>query len=151
MISLMRQISVTYRCALLYREQELDGTGLTGYQTPYLLALYREPGLTQEELARRMDVNKSTITRQLAMLEEKGYIYRMSDENDRRMLRVYPTERAVALRPRLTEVLARWSDYLMGDLKEDEREALLRLMMRVADRAETYVKELCGTKGGSRA
>ncbi len=40
----MRQISVTYRCALRFREQELADTGLAGCQTPYLTALHRHPG-----------------------------------------------------------------------------------------------------------
>lgn len=150
MIPFMRQISVTYRCAILYREHELEGTGLTGYQTPYLLTLYREPGLTQEVLAKRLDVNKSTVTRQLALLEEKGYIYRMSDENDRRVLRVYPSEKALALQPRLMEVLSAWGDYLTGDLSDEERNTLIRLMRHVADRAEQYVASLEDGKGGTQ-
>ncbi len=139
MSSFMRQISVTYRCAMRYRERELEDTGLTGFQTPYLLALYRRSGLTQEELARELDVNKSTVTRQLVCLEEKGYIYRMSDEEDRRVLRVYPTEKALALQDRLRHVLADWSSFLTEGFSEEERAFLMDKMMQVARRAESYV------------
>lgn len=136
----MRQISVTYRCAMRYREHELADTGLAGCQTPYLMALYRHEGLTQEELARYLNVNKSSVTRQLAALEEKGYIRREADPQDRRSLLVYPTEKANELRDRMRHVLRDWSDYLTADFTEEERETLSRLMSRVAGRAEAYVK-----------
>ena len=136
----MRQISITYRCAMRYRERELEDTGLAGCQTPYLMALYRHEGLTQEELARYLNVNKSSVTRQLASLEEKGYIRREPDPQDRRSLLVYPTEKANALQERMRRVLKDWSAYLTADFTDEERETLSRLMGRVADRAEAYVK-----------
>ena len=46
----MRQINITSRCATLYRERELSGTGLAGCHTPYLLTLFRRPGISQEDL-----------------------------------------------------------------------------------------------------
>ena len=136
----MRQISVTYRCAMRYRERELADTGLAGCQTPYLMTLYRHEGLTQEELARDLNVNKSSVTRQLASLEKQGYIRREPDPADRRSLLVYPTEKANALRDRMRRVLRDWSDYLTADFTDEERETLSRLMGRVAERAEAYVK-----------
>lgn len=136
----MRQISVTYRCAMRYRERELEDTGLAGCQTPYLLALYRHEGLTQEELARYLNVNKSSVARQLAALEEKGYIRREADPADRRSLLVYPTEKANELQDRMRRVLRDWSDYLTADFTAEERETLSRLMSRVTERAESYVK-----------
>ena len=136
----MRQISVTYRCAMSYRERELEDTGLAGCQTPYLLALYRHEGQTQEELARYLNVNKSSVTRQLAILEDKGYIRREPDPNDRRSLLVYPTDQALALKERMRHVLRDWNAYLTADFTDEEREQLSRLMERVAERAEAYVK-----------
>ena len=136
----MRQISVTYRCAMRYRERELEDTGLAGCQTPYLLALYRHEGQTQEELARYLNVNKSSVTRQLAILEDKGYIRREPDPDDRRSLLVYPTDQALALKERMRHVLRDWNAYLTADFTDAEREQLSRLMERVAERAEAYVK-----------
>lgn len=140
MHSFMRQISVTYRCAMLYREKELADTGLNGCQTPYLVALYRMPGISQEELARYLNVNKSSVARQLANLEKQGYVRREASSQDRRILLVYPTDKAFALKDRLFHVLFGWSDYLTGDFSPEEKKLLLRMMRRVADRAEDYVK-----------
>lgn len=136
----MRQISITYRCAMLYRERQLAGTGLSGCQTPYLTALYREPGLTQEELAQRLNVNKSNVARQLAALEEKGYVCRMDSPEDRRRTLVYPTEKAEALRETIFQVHRSWSELLTADFTEEERLALSGMMHRIAARAEAYVR-----------
>lgn len=136
----MRQISITYRCAMRYRENELADTGLAGCQTPYLTALYRRPGITQEEMARELNVNKSSVTRQLAVLEDKGYVRRESDPSDKRSLLVYPTDKALALRDRLFRCYRDWNEYLTQDLTEEEHAELSRLMARIASRAEAYVK-----------
>jgi len=136
----MHQISVTHRCAMRYREQELADTGLGGGQTSYLITLYHHPGISQEELAKRLNVNKSSVTRQLTALEEKGYIIRKPKPDDRRSMLVYPTEKALNLQDRMKDVLRGWASYLTEDFTEDEKETLSRLMLRIAERAEDYMK-----------
>ena len=136
----MRQISITYRCAMRFRERELADTGLAGCQTPYLTALYRQPGISQEELARSLNVNKSSVARQLATLEEKGYVRREPSATDKRILLVYPTEQALALKSRLFACYGDWNSYLTQDFSEDEKAQLSQLMARIAARAEDYVK-----------
>ena len=136
----MRQISITYRCAMRFRETELEDTGLAGCQTPYLTALFRQPGISQEEISRQLNVNKSSVTRQLAILEEKGYIRRQSSESDRRLLLVYPTDKALAVKERLYRCYHDWSSYLTKDFTDEEQALLSDLMARIAQRAEDYVK-----------
>ena len=136
----MRQISITYRCAMRFRETELEDTGLAGCQTPYLTALFRQPGISQEEISRQLNVNKSSVTRQLAILEEKGYIRRQPSESDRRLLLVYPTDKALAVKERLYRCYHDWSSYLTKDFTDEEQALLSDLMARIAQRAEDYVK-----------
>ena len=136
----MRQIAVTYRCALQFREKELADTGLSGCQTPYLTALYRNPGLSQEEMARQLNVNKSSVTRQLSILEEKGYVERRPAPQDKRSLLLYPTEKALLLKERIFGCYADWSQYLTEDFSEEEKRQLSVLMGKIAGKAEQYVK-----------
>lgn len=136
----MRQIAVTYRCALRFREKELADTGLSGCQTPYLTALYRRPGISQEEMARELNVNKSSVTRQLALLEEKGYVERRADPLDKRSLLIFPTGKALLLRERIYACYGAWNRYLTEDFTPGEQEELSRLMEKIATKAEAYVK-----------
>lgn len=146
----MHQISITYRCAMRYRDHELEGTGLAGCHTPYLLTLYNHPGISQEELAQHLHVNKSSVARQLSALEAAGYVRRESSPEDKRILLVFPTEKALELRPRLRTILRGWSEYLTDDFTDEERALLSKLMIRIADRAEHYMEgsdEPCAPSG----
>ena len=136
----MRQISITYRCAMRFRERELADTGLAGCQTPYLTMLYRQPGISQEEMARSLNVNKSSVARQLSVLEEKGYVRRELSTTDRRIQLVYPTEKALDVRERLFHCYHNWNSYLTQGFTEEEQAMLSSLMVRIAERAESYVK-----------
>lgn len=136
----MRQISITYRCAMRFREDELADTGLSGCQTPYLTALYRHPGISQEELARHLNVNKSSVTRQLSALEERGYVRREPSATDKRFLLVYLTDQANALISRIFSCYGNWNNFLTQDFSDEDKETLSRLMARIASRAEEYVK-----------
>ena len=136
----MQQISITYRCAMRFREDELADTGLAGCQTPYLTALYRHPSISQEELARILNVNKSSVARQLSALEDKGYIRREPSPKDKRITLVYPTDKALTLIERIFACYSSWNSYLTQDFDEEEKVMLSRLMVRIAKRAEDYVK-----------
>lgn len=148
----MQQISITYRCAMRFREKELEDTGLAGCQTPYLTALCRRPGITQEELAKELSVNKSSVTRQLAVLEEEGYVRRESDPRDKRSLLVYPTEKTQEIMGRIYGCYGAWNEYLTQDFTQEEKDLLSEMMVRIAQRAEAYVRgetelpDACGTE-----
>ena len=82
------------RCMNRYRTEQLAPLELKSCHAGYLLAICACPGITQEQLSRRIYANKSNVARQLAVLEESGYVLRQPGEADRRVMRVYPTEKA---------------------------------------------------------
>ena len=141
MFSFLRQMNITSRCGNRFREMRLADTGLSGCQIPYLFVLYRSPGLTQEELSKALYINKSNVARQLLSLEKAGYIYRQGLEEDRRVLKVYPTEKALCVRDRIRSVQQEWMQILTEDFTQEECEQLTSLMNRIAAKAETLMKE----------
>jgi len=139
MVGLMRYISTISRCAVQYRGEKLAGYGLNGYQSGYILNVCRKPGITQDQLAQQIHVNRSNVTRQLALLEENGFVERRQSESDKRATEVYPTKKAIAVLPEVREVLDRWNEYLTDGFTDEERDFLDRLLARVAQKAENYV------------
>jgi len=87
------------------------------------------------KISREICVNKSNVTRQLATLEEKGLITRQQDMEDRRVWRVYPTEKMQELLPCVRSVMREWNEYLLEELSEEERETLVQLLEKVTKRA----------------
>lgn len=105
--------------------------GLTRSQWWVMNHLYRNPGLTQSELAEILEVEKPSLGRLLDRLEAKGWVRREHDARDRRAWRVHLGEAAEpqmrTLRKRAAELM---SDALAG-LSGAERERLIDLLLAV--------------------
>ena len=81
-------------------------------------------------------MNRSNVTRQLVLLERLGYVERRNSADDRRVIEVHPTAKAVEALPRVRAVLREYSDYLCEEFTAAETETLNALLERVAARAE---------------
>ena len=134
----MRFVSVLSRCTTLFRAERLEGTGISSCQYPYITAVCRQPGISQEELSRQLYIPKCNVSRQLSALETAGFITRRRSESDGRVLEVYPTEKAEGLLPVIRDMLREWNTYLTEDMTAEEEEVLSRVMDRVLSRAEAY-------------
>ncbi len=138
MAGFMKNLNLTARCSLAYRDERLADFGLGDAQFAYLLRVCSEPGITQEQLSKRLCIHKSNVARQVAALEERGLISRREEEGDRRLRRLYPTERAEEILPEVRAVLRAWREYLTADLTDSELALLSVLMDKVSKRAVSY-------------
>ena len=93
--SIMRYVSRTSRCGVIFRDEAFKDLGLTGTQHHYLIVIYKNPGIYQHQLAKRLIVNKSNVTRQLNLMEQAGFITRRQDLDNRRQVHIFPTEKAI--------------------------------------------------------
>lgn len=142
MPSISRYINVISRCGNMYRNERLKGTDLGTSHHTYLFTICRNPGISQEKLARMIYINKSNVTRNLAVLEKNGYIERRPSEQDKRVMLVYPTQKAQDTLPRLREIMRDWNDIVAADLTEEELEQLRAILSRIAEHATGYADEI---------
>lgn len=138
MPSLMRQINIVSRCNTIFRSDKLRDTDLGENQSSYIICVCRNPGISQDGLARRLFINKSNITRNLASLEAHGYVTRRQSETDRRVTLVYPTEKALAALPQIRAVMREWNAYLAEGMSEEELAQFRAMLGRIAERAAAY-------------
>lgn len=124
-ITLLMESSRLFREDFRRRAQHL---ALTQAQTSAIACLARQPGLTQAELAERLEVRPVTVTQQLDRLQKAGWIRREAHENDRRAQRVYLTEQADPILADVWKIAeAARKDALRG-LSSDEQTTLERLL-----------------------
>ena len=126
------------RCSNQFRTEKLKEYELSGQHCAYLLRISRDPGLTQEAIAKELFLNKSTVARQLRFLEEKGYVRRCPSLQDQRAMQVFPTEKTEAVLPKVRTVLREWNDYITADFTEEEKIMYRELLMRAAERARSF-------------
>lgn len=138
---ILRQINTISRCAGLFRAEKLENGELGACHHSYIIALCRTPGITAEELSRRLCVNKSNVARNLSYLEEKGYVKREQSREDKRAFLCYPTEKMLRVLPRVREIVAEWNRLLTSDLSEEELTAFAVTLDKIALKARECVEK----------
>ena len=138
MATMMKSLNITARCGGAYRDAVFSPYGIGDAQIPHFLRICSHPGITQEQLSRDLCIHKSNVTRQVALLRERGFVERRVEQGDRRVRRLYPTARAQKLLPIVREGLYAWSAYLTLDFSEQEKELLMPLLRKLSARAVAY-------------
>ncbi|MBE6982321.1 MAG: MarR family transcriptional regulator [Ruminococcaceae bacterium] len=139
MAHIVRDMTYISRCGNHYRNEKLEPLGLTGRQAGSILVICNNPGISQDQLGKRVVLNKSNITRQLTFLEEKGYVNRVVSPTDKRVLQLYPTQKALDILPQIRQVYHDWRCYLLADISEEDQALLESLLERVKEKAYTWM------------
>lgn len=141
MPELMHHITDIARCAAQYRQEELAPLGLKACHASYLSAICQTPGITQDQLARRIFINKSNIARQLAVLEEDGFVERIPSPGDKRAIQVFPTEKAREALPEIVRIFRCWESFVAQDLSEEERRVLVSMLEKMKNRSADWMEK----------
>lgn len=136
-----RDIIEIARCGVQYRTDQLAPMGLKSCHASYLMEICANPGISQDGLARRIYINKSNVARQVAVLEETGFIIRTPSPVDKRVMELYPTEKAKKLLPQIQAILNRWESAITNGMTEEELEVLSNVLARMKERSAIYMED----------
>ena len=104
-----------------------------------ILARYGEP-LAMGELSKALDVPLSTATRMVDGLVDNGYAERLSDPEDRRIVRIALTETGRGLFQTMYSYMQQCMDEALSPLTPEERKQLSYLLGKVASAMDTNSK-----------
>jgi DNA-binding MarR family transcriptional regulator len=102
-------------------------------QLDVLMNLYRHPGMSQHDLARKLLVGRSNITMLLPQLERQGLLRRESDAKDKRVMRIFLTEEGEELLMKALQVYTALIDRVMAQSTPAECDMMGEVMMRIVD------------------
>jgi DNA-binding MarR family transcriptional regulator len=139
MPSFSKNINIISRCAHAYRSASLEESGLGASHYFYILLICAHPGMSQEQIAKHLYLNKSSVTRAIAALEENGFAERRASEEDKRVTMVFPTQKAEDILPEVRASAHAWNDFLLEELGEEEKTAFLSTLEKVTARAKSYI------------
>lgn len=108
---------------------------LTSSDVLYLALLYEQDGRTQDEMAEAYTVDRAATTRSLQGLEKKGLVRREVDTFDRRIRRVYLTEKAMQYRTAIRRMADDLADALFEGMSEEEVKAFMEQVEAMGQRA----------------
>lgn len=133
-----KKIGVLERCAIDYRNKKLSDIGLSGCNYNYIICVCKNPGISQEEIVKRIYVNKSNVARNLKVLENDGFIYKKVSDLDKRINMIYPTEKALNALPKIREVIRGWNDIILNGLSNEEVNVLENILEILVNNATYY-------------
>ncbi len=135
----IHEMEAIHRLTADYYAKTAQKYGLRFFHIRYLIEICEEPGRQQDSFVRYGNLNKSSVARHFAFLEENNFIVRRAWENDRRILLVFPTEKAIAAIPEFKKVLQRWENALLQDFSQQENKALQKVLLKMKRNAETFL------------
>jgi DNA-binding MarR family transcriptional regulator len=106
--------------------------GVSSGQWRFLRVLWREDGLTQRELSRRVGMREPTTVIALKSLERSGFVTREKSVEDRRKVHVFLTPQAKALQAVLLPAVAEVNRIALEGLSEAEVGVLRKALNQVA-------------------
>lgn len=137
----MKMLNNISRSQAVYRHNRISAEDMSAGHYAFALAICREPGRSQEELAKELCINKSTVARNLNCLEENGYIQRKPIPDDKRQLAVYPTDRMLALIPEIRRVSGEWMALLSEGIPQEELDVFDSVLSRMETRAREITQK----------
>lgn len=130
----------TQRLLRLYADKQARRYGLTRAQWAVLAKLERTEGQKQAELADIMEMAPITLTRLIDKLCNCGLVERRSDDSDRRVNRLYLTDKARPLLARLSALRNEITETALAGLADTDIRRLVGQLETVKDNVREAVQ-----------
>ena len=104
---------------------------LTNLQHLVLEGLWYKEGVTAAELGKSLVLDKATLSGVLERMVESGWICKKRDNDDRRVFRIYPTEKANRMKPDLIALRIDANEKILEHFSTEERILFKRLLRNI--------------------
>ena len=138
--SIARKITLLARKSQRHIGEALKKYDISAAEQPFFMALDSDECLTQEELTAIVCVDKAATARAVKSLEQKGYLKRIQDKNDRRQNRVFATAKAKAIMEDVKEELHSFNDLLTSGIEPDKIDSIYESLIKMEENFENILK-----------
>lgn len=118
---------------------KLSAYNLTKSQLDILNYLDQHPDqmTCQKDLQNYLHVSNATINGLVNRLEQNGYIYRITNSEDKRMVSIHPTEKANQIKNLFLTTIYNLEQKMMAHIAPDKQEELLNLLEQMIQNIES--------------
>lgn len=138
---LFMNISILYRCGQKYYDKKLSGYDIGAGQILFLILIYENEGINMQELALMGCFDKGTITKSVQKLEDQGLVRSEPDPNDRRIRRLYSSDKTKDIIHDIYMIRREWWERLCTGIPAQEAEQLEATLTRLCENARKYEQE----------
>ena len=123
---------------IFYRKLKEFGIEINPAQGRIMFALWQRDGISIQELARKTQLGKSTLTSMLDRLETMGYLRRERSGRDRRRTLIFRTLKDRALEKRYVEVSESMNELWYEGFSPDDIRAFEAYLRRILDNVTSF-------------
>lgn len=135
MDSPFKSISILYRKSHIWLNNGCARYGLTAAQAVVILIVCDFKALTQDDITKRLSLDKSVIAKTVTKLEELGFIVRTTNAKDKRTYDICPTEKAWAVYPAIRDQIDASFTRMTQQMTAEEQAEFKRLLLPAAEAA----------------
>ena len=110
-----------FRTTQGYLDKVLKKYELSSGSYPYLLTLRENEGISQNKISKELGYDKAMSARTITKLIKLGYLDRKEDESDSRAYKLYLTEKAKVIIPKILNEIHKLVNLITVDLNEEEK------------------------------
>lgn len=133
MDSPFKAISILYRKSHIWLNNGCAQYDLTAAQAVVILIVCDFEVLTQDEITKRLALDKSVIAKTVTKLEETGFLIRTTNKKDKRTYDIRPTKKAMEVYPFLKEQIDISFQRMTQNMTEEEQREFKRLLLLAAE------------------
>lgn len=131
--SAFKTISILYRKSHIWLNNGCSRYSLTAAQAVVILIICDYGGLTQDEITKRLALDKSVIAKTVTKLEERGFLTRTTNKKDKRTYDICPTEQAYDVYPFVKEQIDESFQKMTQKMTDSEKAEFKRLLLLAAE------------------
>ncbi len=136
MKEILREIGMIARSLESISNIEFKEFDLTKGQYLYLVRICENPGIIQEKLAEMIKVDRTTASRAIKKLEIQGFIEKKNDDNNKKIKKLFPTEKGEKVNPFLRREGEYSNMVALSGFSQEEIETIFNLLQRVRKNIE---------------
>jgi len=120
------------------RRMKDSGVEINPAQGRIMFALWRDDGISIQQLARKTQLGKSTLTSMLDRLEAMGYVRRQRSDSDRRKILIFRTEKDKALERKYVELSGKMTEIWYQGFAESEIDQFETSLQKILNNLVAY-------------
>ena len=131
-------------------DSELRGkVGVSFSQWKVLVILSVQDGITQKEIANKLELEAATIIPIIDKMEKEGLIIRQADKSDRRNNRIYRTDKSNAIWEQMIECATKIRENSVKDVSENHLTIMLNCLEKICNNLNTHFDLDCDDSDAS--
>lgn len=128
-----KSISILYRKTHIWLNNSCSKYGLTAPQAVIILIVCDFNGLTQDEITKRLGLDKSVIAKTVTKLIKSGFMIRQTNAKDKRTYDILPTEEAWKVYPFVKEQIDNCFLKLTKHMDDSQRKEFKHLLQLASE------------------